>query len=473
MKISCVICRITFLILLLMVVYVHCLYALDDHEFQAKQNQGELLLQNQEFEAAMECFAELYAIDPENETIAYNLVLTYNAYSVELMNTEEYLAAVYYLSKADELSDELVISQNHAAAYFKLGLQQEGHEAYDDAIISLKKAHELDPSLDTARHKLGLLLYNIGAKAYEDHDQAKAREYLGESLNYRSQANAYVYQLLGSIEYFQQNLEKAMEYWNSALLEEDITEEQAEIIQKQLDKINTEKKAEKGLTNYRSDKFIIRYDRASSDATGYKLNSTLRSAYRVVGRYFNHFPKEKVTVIVYNADIFRKETDNSHGGIRAVYDGKIRLPSVDEKTDLTTFKSLLWHEYTHAIVYQLAGKTCPIWLNEGLAQSQENTIVPIKLPYLKKAVRQNKTIPFDMIFSKHDHIPDKIDVALFYQQAYSMTRFLVKRYQLYKIKKILTDLKQNKPFKEAFKDQLYLSPKRFEEKWLTYVEKSV
>ena len=82
-----------------------------------------------------------------------------------------------------------------------------------------------------------------------------------------------------------------------------------------------------------------------------------------------------------------------HGGIRAMYDGKIRLPSVDDNTDLTTFQSLMVHEYTHALVYYLAGPKCPIWLNEGLAQIQENTVIPVSQPGLRMACGRDDRAP--------------------------------------------------------------------------------
>lgn len=456
--------------LVLFVAISVCFSEMDPSSVREQKRRGGLQLQNKDFLAAIDTFNELFKHDPQDDQIRTNLVLAYNAYGVDQINQNEYLSAIYYLQKAAEIAEEKgIITENLAVAYFHLGQQQEKGNRIDESITSYQTAHDLNPELKYPADKLGMIYYNRGAKAYEDRDYTNATDYFNRALQYRTQANVYIYHLLGRIAYFRQDADTAHDYWERALSEPDITEKQKKAIEEDIRKSTDEKESEDDLKDYRSDKFIIKYNQDELSASAYKVNSVLRSAYRVVGRYFNHFPSEKITVLIYNAEIFKQATGNSHGGIRALYDGKIRLPAIDAKTDLITFKSLLWHEYTHALVYEIAGPRCPVWLNEGLAQIQEDSIVPIKTPALRAAVRTQTTIPFQLIFSKHDGIPKDIDVGLFYQQSYSMTRYLLKRYQLYKVKKILIDLKKNKPVEKAFQDHLYLSPERFETNWLKAV----
>jgi tetratricopeptide (TPR) repeat protein len=457
-------------IVILIVAPAFCFAQIESASFNDTKRKGELQLHNKDFLAAIETFTELLQADPTDQKIRNNLLLAYNAHGVDQINENDYLAAIYYLQKALDLAEEKeIINENLAVAYFHLGQQQETQKRLDDAVLSYQTAHELNPDLKYPADKLGMIFYNIGAKAYEDRDYTKAEEHLNRALSYRQSANVFTYHLLGRIAYFRQDLDKAQEYWEMALAQPDITEKQKKELEEEISKNTSEKKSEENLKDYRSDKFIIRYDQRELRSSAYKVNSVLQSAYRVVGRYFNHFPTEKITVIVYNADIFNEVTGGGHGGIRALYDGKIRLPSIDDKTDVTTFKSLLWHEYTHALVYEIAGARCPVWLNEGLAQIQEDTIVKIQTPLLAEAARTQKTIPFEQIFSKYDGIPKEVSIALFYQQSYSMTRYLLKRYQLYKVKKVLSDIKQNKSVEHAFQKHLFLTPERFEKNWLKSV----
>lgn len=447
-----------------------CAPEMDPASFLEQKRRGGLQLKNKDFLSAIETFNDLFAIDPTDAEVRTNLVLAYNAYGVDQIHINEYLAAIYYLQKAAEIAPEKdIINQNLAVAYFHLGQQQEADNRIDEAILSYQSALDFNPDLKYPADKLGMIYYNRGAQAYKDREYTRATDYLKQSLHYRTHANVYIYHLLGRIAYLRQESDIAHEYWERALEQPDITEKQKKAIEEEIRKSSREKESEDDLKDYRSDKFIIKYNQDELTSSAYKVNSVLLSAYRIVGRYFNHFPSEKITVLIYNAEIFKQVTGNSHGGIRALYDGKIRLPAIDDKTDLKTFKSLLWHEYTHALIYEIAGPRCPVWLNEGLAQIQEDSIIPIQTPALRGAVRAQTTIPFQLIFAKHDGIPKDIDVALFYQQSYSMTRYLLKRYQLYKVKKILSDLKTNKPVEKAFQEHLYLSVERFETKWLKTV----
>lgn len=50
-----------------------------------------------------------------------------------------------------------------------------------------------------------------------------------------------------------------------------------------------------------------------------------------------------------------------------LFDGKIHIPLGDYGANEEKIKHVVFHEYTHAVVYRLS-PACPLWLNEGLAQ---------------------------------------------------------------------------------------------------------
>ena len=184
-----------------------------------------------------------------------------------------------------------------------------------------------------------------------------------------------------------------------------------------------------------------------------------------MGRDFNYFPERKVPVIVYSPDDF---LGGAHTGIRALYDGKIRIPAYTRDMNITEFKSLVRHEFTHAVIFDLSAGKCPRWFNEGLAQYQEDKVKKIDLKVLPSFMKKKEFIAFEKIFDRNDF--QQVHLGLFYEQSFSMTKYLLKRYQLYKLKNVLLDLAAGKSMEIAFNDNLYLTVKDFESRWFKWAE---
>ncbi|MBU1864133.1 MAG: tetratricopeptide repeat protein [Candidatus Omnitrophica bacterium] len=442
------------------------------------KQRGVRLLEQGLYQEAIEIYQRLRQLDSSDTTYTKKLVIAYHAYALEEMRALNYLEALFYLKEAYALAeDTAIIGKSMSAAYYKFAEQQFNAGKVDEACTSYRKAIEFDPMNVAYLGRLGFVLYESGVKFYNEKKYEQAERCLKDALLYRSD-NTYIYEVLGEIAYFRQDLEKAKVFWQKALQGKGIKEEHIPEIENKIKKLETEMGHEKDLASYEAAQFIIRYDKKGVAQSGYQLREILRRAYRVIGRDLNYFSKTKTPVIIYNHDIFMEQTANTgegdaegvggHGSIRAMYDGKIRLPAIDTKTNLKTFESLVRHEYTHALIYEIAGDKCPLWLNEGLAQYEENKIVKIDTSIVTDAVRNNEQILFDSIFSSPT-MPAGTNTSLFYKQSFTMVQYLLKRYQMYKIKKFLEDLKKGKNFKQAFYDQLRLKPEQFDKKWVRFI----
>ena len=66
----------------------------------------------------------------------------------------------------------------------------------------------------------------------------------------------------------------------------------------------------------------------------------------------NHFPRQRVTVILYNPEGFKAVTA-SEGWVGGLFDRKIRIPVSDQKIDPELIAPIIRHEYTHVIIYEL------------------------------------------------------------------------------------------------------------------------
>lgn len=121
--------------------------------------------------------------------------------------------------------------------------------------------------------------------------------------------------------------------------------------------------------------FTFRYDGSReglSDGVD-RLKVLLEDTYQEFGERFDRRPVEagegRIEVILYDAAGFDKVTGLGDwaGG---VFDGKIRVPVEDLRTELrfARVKGVLRHETAHAFTRSIGGAAVPSWLNEGVAQ---------------------------------------------------------------------------------------------------------
>ncbi|MGB0333167.1 MAG: tetratricopeptide repeat protein, partial [Planctomycetota bacterium] len=121
--------------------------------------------------------------------------------------------------------------------------------------------------------------------------------------------------------------------------------------------------------------FTFRYDGSReglSDGVD-RLKVLLEDTYQEFGERFGRRPVEagegRIEVILYDAAGFDKVTGLGDwaGG---VFDGKIRVPVEDLRTELrfARVQGVLRHETAHAFTRSIGGTAVPSWLNEGVAQ---------------------------------------------------------------------------------------------------------
>jgi tetratricopeptide (TPR) repeat protein len=94
----------------------------------------------------------------------------------------------------------------------------------------------------------------------------------------------------------------------------------------------------------------------------------------------------------------------------------------------------VYHEYTHYMLRKDAA-WMPLWLNEGLAEFYQNTVIEDKSVHLGKPsqddieyLRQNKLIPLSTLFAvDHDspYYHDEQKGSVFYSESWALTHFLM------------------------------------------------
>jgi hypothetical protein len=312
---------------------------------------------------------------------------------------------------------------------------------------------------------MAIELYNDAVKFFEKNEYELAREALKESLSLEPR-NALALELLGEIENLQQNFEKAEYYYKQSYL----MSPSARLRQK-IEKIQKENSIEKDLDTDDEEHFIIKYRKGEQGYEGYWLKNLLRDTYRQIsqdfGTYFNH----KTAVLFYSQNEFHDVTGQSLW-VGGLYDGKIRLPSYHQGFKEPDLQMAAAHEMTHAFVAFLSGGRAPAWIHEGLAQYEQNKIQPVNTTFFRAAVRTKSLMPMNRVLSENLKIDkmDPLEVALFYQEVFTLVKYMVERFQMYRMKEILLKFKEGKPAEQAIEEVLGISILQLEKEWLATIK---
>lgn len=218
------------------------------------------------------------------------------------------------------------------------------------------------------------------------------------------------------------------------------------------ERVGRERTARRGYTEEDSSHFRILFDGYEHGSVEREILDILEDAYGTIGKGLDYFPPEPVTVILYTDRDFYDTTRAPHwsGGL---YDGKIRIPVRGMDLRKPVVRKVLFHEYTHVIVRNLA-HSCPLWINEGLAEYFST----------RYQVRTGQVIPLRDMETSFAGLSDS-NVALAYRESYSAVSFLTDRYGLYRMKAVLEGFGSGKEADDAFEDALGITYGEFVSGW--------
>ena len=160
--------------------------------------------------------------------------------------------------------------------------------------------------------------------------------------------------------------------------------------------------------------------------------------------------------------------NNVPGWVAGLYDGKIRIPVNFSRIPLATLKGIIFHEYTHALIYDLCGAACPIWLNEGIAMREMNAPHLVMTKVLRRALSSGATLPFDRLNDIKGVWRNASIAPLAYAQSWSMVEYLFNRWSNSRVKKMLLRFKQGASFATILRKEMNRTPAQFEEEWKNY-----
>ncbi|MBI4368426.1 MAG: tetratricopeptide repeat protein [Candidatus Omnitrophica bacterium] len=420
----------------------------DQDQISPLIEKGNTFIQQGNYEGGIAILETVLRRDPQNEKVLNVLLHAYDDYSQKLISENRFIQAQTYIKKmeamiqgVDQLSEPRSLGrENNAPSRIKRELAS-------------AKAFMLNSPLATAVDIVSLNAgrehYNEAVDHFNKHQYEVAESLLKESIEL-DPSNPYAYELLGEIANLNHRLDEAEAYYKKAFsLNPDPK------LREKYEKVIREKNIDKMQQQYSDEHFIIRYRRSGS-LEGSRIREFLREAYRSISQDFGYYPKYKVPVLLYDYEEYRELSSTAPHWSGALFDGKIRLPVYDnggKTADLNEndLKKLIYHELTHAFVLDLSQLKCPVWLNEGLAQYEENKIQPVHLRLLAQAVRKKDLIGIDeLMFLDPSLTKSQEKVVLFYLQSFSFTAYLVEQRRFYSMKQLLLEVGKETRFREAF-----------------------
>jgi hypothetical protein len=216
-----------------------------------------------------------------------------------------------------------------------------------------------------------------------------------------------------------------------------------------------EKQAHRHFVSESSGHFKIEYDGYEHGGISRTVIAMLEDAYSSIGRDFDYYPRELITVILYKNHDFHDVTQAPGwiGGFFDRRDGKIRIPVRGAKGQEALLRRVLFHEYVHALIYSIT-KSCPLWVHEGLAE------------YYSKGPSQRigQIIPLNYLENSFSGL-DGRGIAVAYVESHSAVSYLMERYGAHRVKDLLFSLSKGSDMNRAFTDSFHLSYTEFIEKW--------
>lgn len=201
--------------------------------------------------------------------------------------------------------------------------------------------------------------------------------------------------------------------------------------------------------------FTATFEGPADEAVAFRALELLEAAYYRIGSALNVYPTEPVEVVLHSLEQFHDVT-RSPAWAAGLYDGRIHVPIKDADRSPEQLAEVLAHEYAHAVVAALAGRSAPAWLNEGLASVMEPGGA---LDLTDRLARTSARIPLAKLRESFEGLPAGL-VPLAYAQSAHAVRRLIQLRGGAAVVTLLRGLKEGEAFEAAFQSALGI---RFEE----------
>jgi tetratricopeptide (TPR) repeat protein len=244
-----------------------------------------------------------------------------------------------------------------------------------------------------------------------------------------------MYVVLGQVYYLREEMDRAIEAWKNALALRDDPRVRAS-----LEKAMRESVVADGFDRQRLSHFIVKYEGETMENTGRMVLGSLERSYSYLKSTLGFEPSEPIVVILY-----ARQEYSLLGGPHwsaGLFDGKVKVPvrglvSLDQHVEST-----LRHELTHAFIHAQAGKNCPRWLHEGVAEYCEGARAERFGKMLAEKIDRDGDLSMCLI-------TQGCDVRYFYAAAASIVEYMLQNRGMGGIRDLLVRLGEGMDIDQA------------------------
>ena len=309
---------------------------------------------------------------------------------------------------------------------------------FREAEVQYRAALDADPAEMSAWLSLGEL-------QLRQRDPTTAAETFRRAIGVEP-GNADALMGLGDAYYNRGDLAMALAEWERALA----ARPQDGALLDRIARGRAEAKIEAGYRSRESQHFTVVYEGRRQDDIGSALVGILERAYNDVGYVLGAYPDHAIPTIFYSDEDFTAATWRSSkvGGFYGLLDGKIRIALRGLRPQDAWLESLLYHEYTHALIYAISrGNNPPRWVHEGLAVHLERLRAP---RFKEEALRRARAGELESL-QRSPYVMGSVAIE-----------YLVDRYGMATMRLLLQRLGDGKPFPQAFQETFRMDLGAFE-----------
>ncbi len=429
-----------------------------DYLVSGLNEKGVQYLELGKWKQALFNFEKSFEINPKNDVVRQNLLVAYMEALCQEGEAGNWKEAAELGNKAARVVSSPADQQVYwggVLRYFQIVARKLPPSGWQEATAFIP---ETAVPKDLERN-IAISFHNLAVQAIRRKSLSTAEFYLLRSLKTHPSFEAY--SLLGDVYYQEQKLPQAQGAWQGALSFKKTPE-----LAKKLERLAKEIPVEESLEEFETEHFIIRWNKTGSKDPQEALGKTLEMSFQELERDLAVDPGGKIVVLFYDPEQFYTLNDAPHwaGGF---YDGKMRLPYASGAWE-RNYKKVVAHELTHAFIAALSRGNCPIWLNEGLAQVEENKIEPVSLTIFLAAKANGALFSLEEMNRAPEKLTDPLEIAIFYQEAFLLAKYLVDQYGWEAVSHLLGRLGRGTPFPQAFFEMTRKDFRHFEIEWLAH-----
>jgi len=225
-------------------------------------------------------------------------------------------------------------------------------------------------------------------------------------------------------------------------------------IQRLLDRVGRELTAESNYSERETGHFMLRYEGAqSSEAFRSQILSSLEASYGELAQGFGIEPHSSIQVILYTNQAFFDVTQ-APSWTGALNDGKLRVPLQGLDSVTPDLARILKHELAHSFVNQITLGRCPLWLNEGIAQTMEPKSLASHGARLGQLFQQEHEIPLNALEGSFASFSAP-EAALAYDESLATVEYIRSTYGMSDVLRLLEKLGHGDSVESALRSTVH------------------